>query len=80
MYNYHGKLQISVHKNGRNNQTLKWDKAIPCWSVGRLIEIYVLCTGEEPIALHWMGDYLESFVKMFEIRVGTKELDFSKLA
>lgn len=50
--------------------------ALPCWSVGRLIEIYIIAAGLQWIDLCLPDDLTESIVKMFE---GTKDLDFSKL-
>ena len=52
------------------------DISFPCWSVGRLIEIYMIAAGLQWIDLCLPDDFTESIVKMFE---GTKDLDFSKL-
>lgn len=52
------------------------DDVLPCWSVGRLIDIYMIAAGLQWIDLCLPNDFTESIVKMF---VGTKDLDFLKL-
>ena len=61
----------------------------PCWSVGRLIEIFDMCYQREPeesITEHWIltqeatenfGSYIEYLVQTFCVQ--KKFLDFSKL-
>lgn len=51
-------------------------ETLPCWSVGRLIEIYMIAAGLQWIDLCLPDDFTESIIKMFE---GTKDMDFSKL-
>lgn len=52
----------------------------PCWSVGRLIEIYCLATGVEYIKIGTSEISLtELMIKMIEIAVKVKTFDFSKL-
>ena len=52
---------------------------IPCWSVGRLIEIYCLCTDVDlKIGLSEIT-LVEFMVKLIELLVNAKRMDFSKL-
>ena len=52
----------------------------PCWSVGRLIEIYCLATGIEYIKIGTSEiSLIELMIKMIEIAVKVKTFDFSKL-
>lgn len=53
-----------------------WGEILPCWSVGRLIEIYCTCIGENYIQLAMVDDMMESLVFMIE---HDADLDFSKL-
>lgn len=54
--------------------------AYPCWSVGRLIEIYCLATGIEYIKIGTSEiSLIELMIKMIEIAVKVKTFDFSKL-
>lgn len=56
------------------------DTCIPCWSVGRLIEIYCLATGIEYIKIGTSEiSLIELMIKMIEIAVKVKTFDFSKL-
>ena len=53
---------------------------LPCWSVGRLIEIYCLATGIEYIKIGTSEiSLIELMIKMIEIAVKVKTFDFSKL-
>ena len=61
---------------------IEWDKvyALPCWSVGRLIEVYCLATGIEYIKIGVSEiSIIELMIKMIEIAVKVKTFDFSKL-
>ena len=59
---------------------------IPCWSVGRLMEICDICNDDDE---EWMLysavkkmlniDYIEYLVKTIELAVACKRIDFSKL-
>jgi len=56
---------------------LRHPECFPCWSVGRLIEIYDLfgvCT-----TLQYCENYLEELVREFESLVKNNGFDFSKL-
>lgn len=53
---------------------------LPCWSVGRLIEIYCLATGVEYIKISTSEISLtELMIKIIEIAVRIKTFNFSKL-
>lgn len=53
---------------------------IPCWSVGRLIEIYCLATGVEYTKIGISEISLtELMIKLIEVAVKLKTFDFSKL-
>ena len=56
------------------------EEPFPCWSVGRLIEIYCLATGVEYIKIG-ISEILQTelMIKMIEIAVKVKTFDFSKL-
>ena len=57
-----------------------YKRDLPCWSVGRLIEIYCLATGVEYTKIGVSEISLtELMVKMIEISVKVKTFDFSKL-
>lgn len=59
-----------------NNQ----DYCLPCWSVGRLIEIYCFAAGIEYIKICISEiSQIEAMLKMIEIAVTVKTFDFSKL-
>ena len=54
--------------------------AYPCWSVGRLIEIYCFAAGIEYIKICISEiSQIEAMLKMIEIAVTVKTFDFSKL-
>ena len=51
---------------------------LPCWSVGRLLEIIALCTYRN--TPEYDTDYIECLIEVIESRVWKKEgIDFSKL-
>ena len=51
----------------------------PCWSVGRLMEIYELCTPYSVRDFDFTGTYVEQLCKAFLFAKETNKLDFSKL-
>ena len=60
----------------------EYDKVLPCWSVGRLMEIYALCCPTDIDADIWLADsdtYLNSMIAKFESAFEDSVLDFSKL-
>lgn len=61
----------------------EWVRAtdyLPCWSVGRLIEIYCFAAGIEYIKICISEiPQIEAMIKMIEIAVTVKTFDFSKL-
>ena len=60
---------------------INWRKtdAFPCWSVGRLVEIYELCTPYLVKDFEFTGTYIERLCKAFLFSKEMNELDFSKL-
>ena len=57
----------------------EYDKALPCWSVGRLIEIYVIARGVDTsyLPIERGEDTVKYLIRLYEEKV--KDLDFSKL-
>lgn len=57
----------------------EYDIAIPCWSVGRLIEIYVIARGLDTsfLLIERGEDMVQYLIRLYEDKV--KDLDFSKL-
>lgn len=55
------------------------DYCLPCWSVGRLIEIYVIARGIDTsfLLIERGEDMVQYLIRLYEDRV--KDLDFSKL-
>ena len=51
---------------------------IPCWSVGRLIEIYGFGTNQH-IGNIWYRNPMECIISDIEISIENGEMDFSKL-
>ncbi len=53
---------------------------MPCWSVGRLMEIFEICTPYYLTQFDFTGSYVERIIKTFEAIVGNNyNYDFSKL-
>lgn len=59
---------------------------LPCWSVGRLMEIYDICFPEDHKYastqnpnVKTFGTYVDFLVSLYELAVRTKCLNFSKL-
>lgn len=52
---------------------------IPCWSVGRLIEIYCLCMGKKTIELYTVCSLIEEIMNKIECLSEVGVLDISKL-
>lgn len=60
------------------------DKIFPCWSVGRLLEIYLRCADREcfshnEITFDYDEPILAQVYELFVVAAGLNELDFSKL-
>ena len=57
----------------------EYDIAIPCWSVGRLEEIYVIARGIDTsfLLIERGEDMVQYLIRLYEDKV--KDLDFSKL-
>lgn len=73
---YKNVWQMSVWRDKNGNHI----EMYPCWSVGRLIEIYCLATGVEYIKISTSEISLtELMIKIIEIAVRVKTFDFSKL-
>ena len=64
-----------------NQNSFPNDEIIPCWSVGRLMEIYSLCINCMPgMDLRLYGnDYVEEIIAAFELASDDGLNDFSKL-
>ena len=57
---------------------------LPCWSVGRLLEIYLRCSDREcfshnEITFYYDEPILDLVYELFVVAAGLNELDFSKL-
>ena len=64
------------------------DFYLPCWSVGRLIEIWLHCnkfsidSTSEPITIgliDFSDNFIDDFIHLIKKAVGSKHIDFSKL-
>ena len=66
-----------IDLSGKVDELRKTD--IPCWSVGRLIEIYIIARGVDTsyLQIERGEDTVKYFVRLYEEKV--KDLDFSKL-
>ena len=55
------------------------DDYLPCWSIGRLIEIYVIARGVDTsyLPIERGEDMVKYLIRLYEEKV--KDLDFSKL-
>lgn len=51
----------------------------PCWSVGRLIEIYSIITGRKEFTLRTVDTLTNEVIYMLNVAIKHEELDFSKL-
>lgn len=51
----------------------------PCWSVGRLIEIYNIITGRKEFTLRTVDTLINEVIYMLNVVIKHEELDFSKL-
>lgn len=67
---------ISVSKT-RYHQIYTEDDIIPCWSVGRLIEIFIICTPYVEIRLRTR--LIEQLIASYEDVIKQSLMDFSKL-
>ena len=80
---YYGKDGKIHYIDGKIPCSLLWaDGLVPCWSVGRLMEIYALCCPTDIDADIWLADsdtYLNSMIAKFELAFEDSLLDFSKL-
>jgi hypothetical protein len=54
------------------------EEAEPCWSAGRLMEIYGICMGVEGF-FYCKGNFIDEAVRRIEGSVKNNLLDFSKL-
>lgn len=66
----------------RQIEHLKSGKGLPCWSVGRLIEVYLLCA-EEPTnfvtnVIFFKGNNMSNIEVLID-SIKTTSMDFSKL-
>ena len=67
-----------IDLRGKVDELRKTD--IPCWSVGRLIEIYIIARGLDTayLPIERGEDMVKYLIRLYEEK--TKDLDFSKLA
>ena len=63
----------NIVAGGFNNQ----DAYLPCWSVGRLIEIFIICTPFVEIRLRTR--LIEQLIESYEDVIKQGMIDFSKL-
>ena len=52
---------------------------LPCWSVGRLIEIYSIITGRKEFTLRTVDTLINEVIYMLNVAIKHEEFDFSKL-
>lgn len=66
-----------IDLSGKVDELRKTD--IPCWSVGRLIEIYIIARGLDTayLPIEMGEDMVKYLIQLYEEKV--KDLDFSKL-
>ena len=66
-----------IDLSGKVDELRKTD--IPCWSVGRLIEIYIIARGLDTayLPIERTEDMIKYLIRLYEEK--TKDLDFSKL-
>lgn len=63
----------------------KYKYYIPCWSVGRLMEIYLICKSDYSVGLHfesvydWDEEIVDSMYDLFYATIKCGNIDFSKL-
>lgn len=84
---YYGKDDKLHYIDGTIPYSLLWKtECTPCWSVGRLIEIYELCVGERferranPSTLQLMP-IMEDILEQYQMRIESiyRHMNFSKL-
>ena len=57
---------------------MEYPHYLPCWSVGRLMEIYGICMGVEGF-FYCKGKFITEAIRRIEWSVKNKTIDFSKL-
>jgi hypothetical protein len=76
---------LHVHKGGRARQKGKFTHSTPCWSLGRLIELYNITTNLMPgmeLDLNYEPEnctYIELVIASFEVAADCGLNDFSQL-
>lgn len=63
----------------RQVENLKSGKGLPCWSVGRLIDIYSIITGRKKFTLRTVDTLINEVIYMLNVAIKHEEVDFSKL-
>ena len=76
-FNLHIKREYQPHTS--LHASTMWGEILPCWSVGRLIEIFEICTPYKIEQFVFTGTYIEQICKAFLFAKEMKSLDFSKL-
>ena len=67
---------------GENYETLKLERYYPCWSVGRLAQIVLICSGSSKVQMWFKNsdtDLIKSFIDDIFLLKESGNLDFSKL-
>ena len=79
--NYYGKDGKLHYIDGTIPYSLLWETGCtPCWSVGRLMEIYDLCTGKVATnVMYCEEEYVLGIITAIEAAVKYNYIDFSKL-
>ena len=68
----------SIFSEIKKRAAIKPENFIPCWSAGRLMEIYGICMGVEGF-FYCKGNFTNEAIRRIEGSVKNNLLDFSKL-
>lgn len=80
MYYKHTKLTPYVlFNNVLFSVYSKAEDIIPCWSVGRLIDIIAICHGTPFYGVNKPYDLIDSLIAIIQSNVKAMSIDFSKL-
>lgn len=78
-FEHYGKQINVINWNDFNEENrLREVKVFPCWTVGRLIEIYCTIIGRPKVVLYSTDIYTEAMVGLIDAAV-QRGFDFSKL-
>lgn len=73
---WHDPYLITEKKHIEN---LKSGKGLPCWSVGRLIEIYCIITGRKEFTLRTVDTLINEVIYVLKVAIKHEGFNFSKL-